>query len=409
MATAKKRKSIFSQLEGEWIDPPVSDGIIENAPYPLSLELEMVDTTRTVFYKLLFDNTITFRNYMYHSGRLLHDLKSHREITPTSIQSAVKLTKQYILKNLPENYSLLTHSFVPKNSPDKITSTKNIDDYVFGHPFYNKKFRSIPEWSLHLQWLGTFNLNNENDYLDYLNCTCGPCSHYIQEIYLRIMDLTRLPFSKNVDLKVPIPFRVAELVWVSVVIDLELGEVLPVALPSVKDIPSFSTLQSISEAIVSEGSPTSSVNTIKQVLVNSLSTDRKVVVYWPAIVHARKFCDSSIPVSVGLTADNPKKFFNLPSDYPKIMFTVKLITRQEYLNVTLSSLIPYWRIDIQKHSPQWPTTTETEIKLAEDLKNSLQKSKEISKCFAKIKSKGLNPKDERIWLGPEILQVKIKL
>jgi hypothetical protein len=79
------------------------------------------------------------------------------------------LDKEFVLKNLPEGYTLWVHS-APEGGSDTQKKKTRTDAYLYGHPLgHTKRFRSAAEFEPHLIWLAT------DEQGDAKNCVCKVC------------------------------------------------------------------------------------------------------------------------------------------------------------------------------------------------------------------------------------------
>jgi hypothetical protein len=79
------------------------------------------------------------------------------------------LDKEYVLKRLPEGYTLWVHS-APDGGSGPQKKKMRTDAYLYGHPLgQTKRFRSAEEFKPHLIWLATDDSGESKD------CTCKVC------------------------------------------------------------------------------------------------------------------------------------------------------------------------------------------------------------------------------------------
>jgi hypothetical protein len=79
------------------------------------------------------------------------------------------LDKEYVLKRLPEGYTLWVHSAPDGGSGPQKKKTRT-DAYLYGHPLgQTKRFRSAEEFKPHLIWLATDDTGESKD------CVCKVC------------------------------------------------------------------------------------------------------------------------------------------------------------------------------------------------------------------------------------------
>ncbi|KAJ3123068.1 hypothetical protein HK098_002251 [Nowakowskiella sp. JEL0407] len=387
---------IHKHSHSSFINPlAYSDGVFENL-FPLSSR-ENNSITSTSWTSLAKISTV--KNYLSKSAKAVsHILNAQSGNLDLSVclseVSHARRRPNVLMKCLPLNYVVGQYHLLIGGTLIRW------DSYLYGHP-YPDKFRSVAQWLPHLEWLASFQFDETNPYNfnDYVNCKCVLCKKLRQANLDIFREMTAVRFTdKRIselcrERRFSVPFRVCEVVWVYVKVYFKNRIVEPLTMPffDAAWIPAFGEVDAFNSGFWNMGS-------------NSAETENLCRCYWPAIIIKRS--NGFYATTVGYSMESVEKQLDMVTQYPDITYTIKLINRPEFMNVSGSSIVPYTRTKPELQFPLWVFQTGTHAEISWDLQKAVEIVNGFESSIALIKDPSSNgqQKINLVWFGVEMMR-----